>query len=299
MLTEIGILLATLLLVICAIQWASTPRGLPPGPPRFPLVGTIPSLILYKCRFMFQTLENLAKAYGDVFTVYLPGRATVVINSVQLAREALVAQKDTFSGRPYLFTTHYLSRGGKGLGFSDYGPALVLSRKIVHSAFRMYNPHLEGRILQEAGQLIKRIQNYNGKPFEPKMDLFLAVVNVLHGILYGSKSFGMNDQEFIDHVEFSNGVAHMLAPMNILNIFPWLINFPVKSTKMMKELIAKRARIRDARYYRIKETFQENKVLFSICALYSSFHIIIIIIISNIKSISSSSSVTRNLAVTQ
>lgn len=114
MLLEIASLFGAFLLLIYAVQWITTPTGLPPGPHRFPLVGTLPSLILHKRRFMFQTLEKLAKVYGDVFTVYLPGRATVVINSVKLAREALISQKDVFSGRPYLFTMHYLSRGGKG-----------------------------------------------------------------------------------------------------------------------------------------------------------------------------------------
>lgn len=260
MLVEIASFIGAFLLFIYAIQWATSPRGLPPGPHRFPIVGTLPSLILHKRRFMFQTLEKLAKDYGDVFTVYLPGRATVVINSVKLAREALINQKDTFSGRPYLFTTYYLSRGGKGLGFSDYGPALVLCRKIVHSALRMYQPRLEGRILHEAKEITNRLRNHNGEPFDPKMDLCLAIVNVLHTVLYGTKHFEMDDQEFVDHVEFSNGVAYMLGPMNILNIFPWLANFPIPQTKLLGELTAKRARIRDERYFRIKKTFQENEV---------------------------------------
>jgi cytochrome P450 len=206
------------------------------------------------------TLANIAKVHGDIYTLYLPSKPMVVINSKELARTAMITQKDAFSGRPYMFTQHRFSRGGKGLGFSDFSPTLVLNRKIVHSGLRLYQPQLEGRIMVEAEELTKRLQNHNNQPFDPKMDIFLAVVNVLYSILYGHKHLEVDDKEFLDHIEYSDGVAHLLGPLNLLNIFPWLVHFPISETKLMLDLIKKRARVRDARYYEIKKTFQENEI---------------------------------------
>ena len=260
MLLELVILVCTILLLAHGIKCVILLRGLPPGPPGFPIIGSLPSMIYYSSRFKFLTLTKMAKIYGDVYTVHLPGKPIVVINSKEMARTALVTQRDTFSGRPYFFTQYRFSRGGKGLGFSDFSPTLLLNRKIVHSGLRMYQPHLEGRIMLEAEELTKRLQKHNGQPFDPKMYIFLAVVNVLYSILYGAKYLDVDDTEFLEHIEYSDGVANLLGPLKLLNIFPWLIHFPIPETKLMLELIKKRARIRDARYYEIKKTFQENQI---------------------------------------
>ena len=260
MLIELVIFACTVLLIVYGINWVMLSRGLPPGPSRFPIVGSLPSMIYYSSRPKFMTLANIAKVHGDIYTLYLPSKPMVVINSKELARTAMITQKDAFSGRPYMFTQHRFSRGGKGLGFSDFSPTLVLNRKIVHSGLRLYQPQLEGRIMVEAEELTKRLQNHNNQPFDPKMDIFLAVVNVLYSILYGHKHLEVDDKEFLDHIEYSDGVAHLLGPLNLLNIFPWLVHFPISETKLMLDLIKKRARVRDARYYEIKKTFQENEI---------------------------------------
>ena len=260
MLVELAIFACTVVLLVHTVKWVLLSQGLPPGPPRFPIVGSLPSMVYYSSRPKFLTLTKIAKIHGDLYTVYLPNKPIVVINSKELARTAMITQKDVFSGRPYFFTQHHFSRGGKGLGFSDFSPTLVLNRKIVHSGLRMYQPHLEGRIMVEAEELAKRFQNHNNQPFDPKLDIFLAVVNVLYSILYGNKHLEVDDKEFLEHIEYNNGVAHLLGPLNILNIFPWLIHFPIAESKLMLDLIKKRARIRDARYYEIKKTFQENQI---------------------------------------
>ena len=260
MLTEIAVLLCTLAVVVYAIKWVRQSRGLPPGPPRFPIIGSLPSLLLSSSRFHFQTFSEMAKTYGDVFTMYYPDKPAVIINSMSVARNALITQKDAFSGKPYLFTWHYISREGKGIGFADFSSTVVLNRKIIHNAFRMYKPNLEVKVLEEAEELSKRLQNHQSQSFDPMMDFSLATVNVIYSILYGTKHLGMHDFDFLEHVKFSVGVLRLLEPFNILNISPWLIHFPIPQSKLMHEVIQKRARITDDRYYEIKKTFQENQI---------------------------------------
>ena len=161
MLVELVIFGRTMVFLLYGIQWVILSRGLPPGPPRFPILGSLPSMIYYSSRPKYLTLSNIAKIHGDIYTLYLPSKPTVVINSKELARTAMISLKDAFSGRPYFFTQYCFSRGGKGLGFSDFSPTLVLNRKIVHSGLRLYQPHLEGRIMIEAEELVKRLKGHN------------------------------------------------------------------------------------------------------------------------------------------
>jgi len=102
-------------------------------------------------------LTGLAKKYGPLFTVYLNGQRTIVVNSVTAAREALISKKDAFAGRPYFFSGFVFSRGNKGIGFTDFNPTLVLQRKIAHSAIRLAGPTLEDKVTMEADELIKRL----------------------------------------------------------------------------------------------------------------------------------------------
>ena len=263
MITEILILLCTVLLVVYAVTWMRMSRGYPPGPPRFPVIGSLlsirdPDSLLHK------TLTKMIKTYGDMYTLYLPSKPTIVINTYKIAREALINQKDTFSGRPYLFVPHFFSRGGKG--FSDFGPAMALARKMVHSALRIYQPYLEDKITDEGRALVERFSNYENQPFDPKNDFSLVIANVVFSIIYG-KRFDLDDEELHESVRYNNMGGSVLGPICILNVFPWLIHFPIPSSRIIKDIMDHRARVKDARFYEVKKTFQENQIRHLIDAL--------------------------------
>lgn len=106
----------TFILTISVVQWW---RGrtsfkqkypgckLPPGPRGFPLVGSIFSL----GRNPHLTFMEMAKKYGNVFTVNLAGQNVLVLNGFEAVREALVKQSTVFAGRPHLALTQELTEG--------------------------------------------------------------------------------------------------------------------------------------------------------------------------------------------
>lgn len=116
------IFLLTFALTILVVQWwrgkqkfskKKCPAGckLPPGPRGFPLVGSIFSL----GRNPHLTFMEMAKKYGDVFTVNLAGQNVLVVNGFEAVRETLVKQSTIFAGRPHLALTQELTEGqGKG-----------------------------------------------------------------------------------------------------------------------------------------------------------------------------------------
>ena len=70
---------------------------LPPGPPRLPLVGTLPFMVGY----IREVFGRLAAKYGDMFTLYFGNERAVVINGYDLIKACLTKTGGVFDGRPY------------------------------------------------------------------------------------------------------------------------------------------------------------------------------------------------------
>ncbi|KAG3264446.1 cytochrome P450 2C18-like [Ictidomys tridecemlineatus] len=72
-------------------------RGrLPPGPMPLPILGNI---LQIDAKNISESLTNLSKAYGPVFTVYLGMRPIVVLHGYEAVKEALIDHGEVFSGR--------------------------------------------------------------------------------------------------------------------------------------------------------------------------------------------------------
>jgi len=74
-------------------------RKLPPGPPAFPLVGSLPFL----GKDIREPLRKMSAKYGDVFTIYLGYRRVVILNGYDVIREAFAKHGHRFSGRPLIY----------------------------------------------------------------------------------------------------------------------------------------------------------------------------------------------------
>ena len=87
---------------------------MPPGPPSFPLVGSLLSLRGDDIR---EELCRLARRYGDVFTMDMGMNRTVMLASYDAIKEALVKNAQALSGRPQdLLLMQEISQGqGRGV----------------------------------------------------------------------------------------------------------------------------------------------------------------------------------------
>ncbi len=104
------------IVVALVVQWyRNRPRNLPPGPWGLPVVGSIFSL----GKQPHLTLMEMAKTYGNVFSINLGGQRVVVLNGFKAVREALVKNAEAFAGRPHLVLTQELTEG-QGKKQSDF-----------------------------------------------------------------------------------------------------------------------------------------------------------------------------------
>ena len=71
------------------------PRKFPPGPPRLPLVGSVPFL---SGRGVEKYFGEKVVSYGPVTGLYVASDPFVVINDWKLAK--ILFRKEEFSGRP-------------------------------------------------------------------------------------------------------------------------------------------------------------------------------------------------------
>lgn len=141
----------------------------PPGPFPLPYLG---NLHLMGER-PHEAFKELAKKYGDVFSVSLGMERTVIINNIDPAREVLVKKGKIFAGRPDTYAFKLFSRNGQDVAFSDFGPYWVKMRKLAHSSMNLFikDNKMEGLLIIEAELLNKRLRQNTGVAIDPKDDI--------------------------------------------------------------------------------------------------------------------------------
>ena len=146
-------------------------RNDPPGPMPLPFFGNL---------FCFGTrphvsLANLRQRYGPVIKLRIGWRSFVVVNSIEVMREALIRCTHDFDGRGDSFIGNMVSHGGNDLVFASYGDKWKLHRQLCARGLsevagnRLSN--LEAVVAKENSDLMKRILKHGGRPFDPQMDI--------------------------------------------------------------------------------------------------------------------------------
>ena len=65
---------------------------------------------------IYIAMNNLAETYGDILSLYIGNRLTVVLSSKEAIYEALVKKAKQFSGRPDVPSMNVGSDGSTGIG---------------------------------------------------------------------------------------------------------------------------------------------------------------------------------------
>lgn len=257
------ILEAVISIFLLSLGWwfflaPATPNNLPPGPRSYPVIGNLTQLV---GKPIHLAVTDLAKEYGKILTLYLPGgQRCILINSVDLAREALLTKKDDFAGRPRTFIGDFLTREAKDIFFADFSKTMILQRKLVHSALRMYGgglKQLEVRICDEAGRLLDRLSAHQGNAIDPKDDISLMVLNVICAVTYG-ESYALDDDEFQRIIKYNDHFIRLFKGFNFLEMLPWLRFFPIEESRILREAKELRDAVLDTKYHEHKKKFEES-----------------------------------------
>ncbi|XP_031574308.1 steroid 17-alpha-hydroxylase/17,20 lyase-like [Actinia tenebrosa] len=257
MILEIVLLVVTGIVLHFLITRLREPPHMPPGPRPLPLVGNLLD-VMSSMPYMHLAFCDLRRKYGDIFTVYLQGQRAVVINSAEIAREALLTKKDDFAGRPYVFTGDYVTRHSKDIVFGDYSERLKLLRKIGSKALRLFSPQVQDVVQTELNDLVERMNAYGSNPANLKNDIQLSIMNVICAMLFGQR-YSVEDPEFLKCVYFTDTACRVGETTSILGLFPWLIHFPIQAVRDINKCCEIKDKILNRKYHEHLATLKEGK----------------------------------------
>ncbi|XP_033014441.1 cytochrome P450 2G1-like isoform X1 [Lacerta agilis] len=185
--------LGILLLLLLLLWKKNCPRNLPPGPPSWPLLG---SLLHLKGPSLLHSLLKLREQHGDVFTIYLGSQRAVVLCGYKTVKAALVDQAEEFGARAKLSIVEKTSKG-YGIAFSNGETWRQLRRFALTSLrnFGMGKRSIEERIKEEIEFLMEEFRKTQGSPVNPTFLLRRSVSNIICSVVFGER-FQYDDQEF-------------------------------------------------------------------------------------------------------
>ncbi|KAM4840187.1 cytochrome P450 2C9-like isoform X1 [Urocitellus parryii] len=200
-------------------------RGrLPPGPMPLPILGNI---LQIDAKNISESLTNLSKVYGPVFTVYLGLRPTVVLHGYEAVKEALIDHGEVFSGRGSFPVG---DRASKGLGIIlTTGSRWKVMRRFSLMTLRnfgMGKRSIEDRVQEEARCLVEELRKTKSSPCDPTFLLGCAPCNVICSIVFHNR-FDYKDKDFLNLMrKINENVQIMSSPwIQVCNNFPALIDY--------------------------------------------------------------------------
>ncbi|XP_031650548.1 cytochrome P450 2K1 [Oncorhynchus kisutch] len=234
--TLLGAVLFLLVLYLLSSSSSSEEHGKePPGPRPLPLLGNILQLDL---RRPYQTLCELSKKYGSVFTVHIGPRKVVVLAGYKTVKQALVNHAEEFGDRGINHLFSELNKG-HGIVFAN-GDSWKEMRRFALTNLRdfgMGKKASEEKIIEEVHYLIEVFEEHKGKAFDTTQAMNYAVSNIICSIVYGSR-FDYSDPRFRRSVDQANESIRLGGSISIqlYNMFPWLGPLLKNKTLILKNI---------------------------------------------------------------
>lgn len=215
--------------------------NLPPGPRPLPIIGNLHILDIKK---PYQTLHQLSKKYGPVYTVQLGQEKVVVLCGYEAVKEALVNHAEEFSGRPKVQLFEEITRG-HGVIFANDDNWKVMRRFTLSTLrdFGMGKEGIESKISEESHFLVKKFRSYKGEPFDNTMTMNGAVANIIVSILLSNR-FDYEDPTLLKLLKMINENIHLIgSPMSVLyNAYPsvmrWCLSIQKTVARNLQEIHA-------------------------------------------------------------
>ncbi|XP_078096014.1 uncharacterized protein LOC144510443 [Mustelus asterias] len=197
----------------------------PPRPPALPVIGNLHLLDLKKPS---KSLMKLSEKYGTVFSIKLGFTDVVVLTGYETVNDALVKHAEEFGERARVPIFEAVTNG-HGITFG-HGESWKQMRRFALTTLRdfgMGKKTIEDKILEETNFLIKMIDCYKGKIFNPTIELNSAVANIICSIVFGDR-FDYEDERFVNLVKRVNENIQILgSPMiQLYNALPFLRFLP-------------------------------------------------------------------------
>ncbi|XP_073497614.1 cytochrome P450 2F2-like isoform X2 [Phyllobates terribilis] len=222
---------------------------LPPGPTPLPIIGT---LHLMNLDDVVNSLLELSKKYGDIFTVYEGTRPVIILCSYKALKETFIDKAEEFSGRAYYPSFHDFTKGDD-LAFSNGEKWKEMRRfsLLTLGNFGVGKRSFEERIREEAMYLTEVLRKANGSPIDPNYHILRSVSNVICSVVFGNR-FEYEDKNFQklskcvqDNFEIMStrwGILYNIYP-NVLKYIPGPHHTIMKNFSFMADYVRKKMEI--------------------------------------------------------
>ncbi|XVF77891.1 hypothetical protein PTKIN_Ptkin14bG0084000 [Pterospermum kingtungense] len=189
---------------------------LPPGPLKWPLIG---SLHLFIGTLPHHCLRDLATKHGPLMRLQLGELSTVVISSPEVAQQVMQTHGVNFADRPDSIAATILSYNLTGVAFAPYGDLWrqlkkfcimeLLSLKRVQS-FRTIRE-------EEVANFIRQIASRAGSP----VNLGKRLQSLSYGI-FSRAAFGVKYKEQDNFTILAEELLQYIGGLSLVDIFPSL-----------------------------------------------------------------------------
>ncbi|XP_038835040.1 vitamin D(3) 25-hydroxylase-like isoform X2 [Salvelinus namaycush] len=162
------------------------PKNFPPGPRPLPILGNLLQLDPVN---PLKNLEGLKRRYGNVFSLYIGSRPAVVLNGLEVVREALVTRAAEYAGRPTHMMVSHLFKG-KGIVMANYGSSWRDHRRFALTTLRNFGlgkRSMEERILEEVSHICTELESSAGGSMDPQHLFHLAASNIICSLIFGER----------------------------------------------------------------------------------------------------------------
>ncbi|XP_026056035.1 cytochrome P450 2B19-like isoform X1 [Carassius auratus] len=238
----LALFLGLIFMVLFEIFRINSHRGqFPPGPRPLPFVGVLPQAI----KKPMESLRSVSQ-YGEISTIYIGRKPAIILNTIQVTKEALV--QEAFSGRPSLPLFEWITNG-LGILMVTFGHSWRQQRRFALHTLRNFGlgkKSVEDRVLEESRYLIAEMLKEEGKPMDPQHDIQNAVSNIICSIVFGDR-FDYDNKHFSYLLKILNEYSMLLGSVagQIFNLVPFIKHFPGPHQKVMKNATELLGFIRD------------------------------------------------------
>ena len=153
---------------------------------------------------LYKTFYNLADTYGDIFSVQLGTRLTVVLSSSDAVYEAYVKKSKPFSGRPDLQSFVVSSNGLKGLSLAtmtnDYKRNKAMNLRAMQKLVRDKS-FVDSILTLEVRKIVNLFDKLilQKNVFYPMEEFGYIVPSVAFSVMFGA-NYNYNDDQLLSIV---------------------------------------------------------------------------------------------------
>ena len=266
---DVNTVLVFILVLLVIIFYFSTrlPRDFPPGPTPLPIIGSLLSLGTDPDKLHI-TLADLSKQYGPILGLKMGSYPAVMLQNLEVVKEAFVKKADYFRNRPqYLYAFSKVTRPGgtgpiRGLVWA-HGEPWKTGRRFALSSMRdfgMGKKSIEVKVQEEALCVCTELSKVTGQPYDVTLLFQESISNIICSICFGSR-FEYTDPVFnnlIDMLRY-NFQSDLLT--SVLNFIPILRIFPEKEG--FRKVMANAAAVdkwMETQVEKHRETFDPNEI---------------------------------------